>query len=383
MMKRGFTLVEMLIAMSLFTLTSMLASNILVDMVQLEKKASIQNDLYEDLRIIMQQLTREIQSGTIDYEEYYSMDVIQSMNPPDGGPFYGINYGIYASRFYGPGLRFDENEATNPRDLGLECSIPSGDECNVFWTHSADLNTGKNPYNGGNANAFCDVGNFGVCGVVDGAVKRNELYLINNIGTKKTMIAKKLIDGNDYSVGLMHMYGRDLDQNGVIDVFSCGKDFNCYDGGDDDKIFRAIKYPFIQEIGRDYIVNNNIRLAQKDDLENSFNPKTTQFIPISPLRSSVKKLEFIISPVDDPYKAFGEKDMQTQPVVTIILTMGLSEDQEAEYPGEFTDITVQSTVASGMKESIISYPPVKDALRTIDGHGQSWIVDVLGPAGVP
>lgn len=380
MRRRGFTLVEMLIAMSIFTVTTIMASNLLVNMVNLEKKTSIQNNLYEDLRIVLQQLTTEIQNSSIDYEEYYSIDVIQAKHPPAGGPFYGINYGIYASRFYSPGFRFDGGAAQNPRDLGLECSVIVGGECEIYWTHSADLNTGKNPYNNGESNAFCDR-DFGICEVENGVVKRGELYLIDKTGTQKTIIAKKPVTGGSHTVALMRMNGRDLDQNGVVDVFSCAEEFNCYDEGG--PVYTAIKYPFVQAAGRDYIVDNNIRLPQKSDLIQAFAPDSTQFIPISPLRSDIKKMEFIISPVDDPFKAYGEKNMQSQPVVTIILTMGLSAEQEAQYPGTFKDITVQTTVAAGVKEEIVSYPPVNDALRSTGGRGpNSWINDVLGPAGV-
>ena len=98
----------------------------------------------------------------------------------------------------------------------------------------------------------------------------------------------------------------------------------------------------------------------------------------------MKSLQFLISPVDDPYKAYGEQDMQAQPSVTIILKMGLSSEQEAQYPGTFEDITVQTTVAAGVSEAITSYPPVNDALRSTNGNGpNSWIGDVLNPAGVP
>ena len=38
----GFTLVEVLIAISIFTLAAVISSNILVDVVQLEKKSSVQ-----------------------------------------------------------------------------------------------------------------------------------------------------------------------------------------------------------------------------------------------------------------------------------------------------------------------------------------------------
>ena len=119
-MKKGFTLVEVLIAISLFTLIAIISSRIMVDLVQTEKKSSVQNPIYDDAAFIMQQLTNEILGGTIDYEEYYNMNVVKLKNPPAGGPFYGINYGIYSSRFFDPGKSHyppPNNTTSNPDDL--------------------------------------------------------------------------------------------------------------------------------------------------------------------------------------------------------------------------------------------------------------------------
>ena len=162
-MKKGVSLIEVLIAISLFAIVAVVSSNILVDIVQLEKKNSIQNAVYEDLRMMLQMLTKEIQTGTIDYEEYYSYCVIQQA---DVGSFFGINHGVYGSRFYDPGKSLDDNATHNPEDLGLECSFWRDDECEVVYTLSSDLNTGQNPFfgNSADANAFEDIGGVGNCG---------------------------------------------------------------------------------------------------------------------------------------------------------------------------------------------------------------------------
>ena len=47
-MRRGFTLVEVLIAISLFVLTATIASNILINISNLEKK-QYTNVIYEDI----------------------------------------------------------------------------------------------------------------------------------------------------------------------------------------------------------------------------------------------------------------------------------------------------------------------------------------------
>ncbi|MBD3360510.1 hypothetical protein GF366_01780 [Candidatus Peregrinibacteria bacterium] len=378
---KGVTLVEVLIAVGLFAVVATVSGNILVSIVQLEQKSSVQNAIYEDLRIILQQLTNEIQEGTIDYEEYYNYYVIQQ---EEKFALYGINYGVYGSRFYDPGKNLGGTVTRNPTDLGLECSYPEnlgpGDECEVVYTLSVDLNTGQNPFVGDvdKSNAFCD-GDRGQCPATG---ESDHLFLIDNSGTKKTLIARKKTGRDDYGIGLVRMEGMDLDQNGIIDTFSCMEEFNCFGTTEDqaEKLASLIQLPIINNRGD--VFRNKITIPTSDDLETEFDISQsfeTQFVPISPLRSDIQDLRFIINPVEDPYKAYAESKMQSHPSVTIILTIGLSEEAEEDYPGDFEPITVQTTVASGVIGRLDSYPPVND-IR--DKKDPSWIKNVLGPLGL-
>ena len=412
---KGFTLVEVLVAIGLFTVVSTIAASVLVDVVQLQKKSSIQNEIYEDARILMQQLTNEIQSGTVDYEEYYSNYVIQKKKQVvSGDRYYGINYGVYSSRFFDPGRRLDKAASTNPSDLGIECSYPRlGDtaydatkSCEIYFSDSTDLNTGQNPYKNNpgayidrEANAFCDkiVGAPATCpngnsprvtfdvsptGAYSNAHVK-ELYLIDSTGMHKTIVAQRNINatGNcgtstvDCAVGMVKMTGRDLDQNGVIDVFGCDSDYKCFQQDGGKNILAAFKYTFL--IGKDlsYLVNNNISLPQFTDLAEAFDATKSQFVPITPRRANVKALNFTINPVDDPYKAYAETSMQTQPTVTISMTIGLASAYKADYPGAFPDITLQTTVTAGVIGKIDAYPPVNDIMR--ENGKTSWIYNIF------
>jgi prepilin-type N-terminal cleavage/methylation domain-containing protein len=367
---RGVSLIEVLIAVSLFAIVAVLASNILVDVVQLEKKSSLQNAIYEDLRMIMQQLTKEIQNGTIDYEEYYNYYVLQDGDLVDN-VYLGINYGVYGSRFYDPGKSLDpaHDPTKNPTDLGMECSFWRDDECEVVYSLSTDLNTGQNPFFGEKArsNAFCDNEKYGKC---DGGGETDILFLIDNSGTKKTIIGNKAIEGGN-AIGLIRMEGKDFDQNGIVDTFSCKEEFNCVPADKLDPSFRPLDKLFP---GKDYY--DGITVPNKEDLNNAFDPgnvEKTQFVPISPLRGDVS-VKFIIEPLEDPYKAYGETDMQIHPSVTIILTIGLSEAAADAYPGEFEPITIQTTVAAGVIGRIDSYPSIN---HFKEEGGLSWINDVM------
>jgi len=381
--KKAFTLVEVLIAMSIFTLAAIISTNILANTITTQKKTSIQNAIYEDVRIIMQEITKEIQNGTIDYEEYFSSSVIQETTTPK---YYGINYGVYASRFYNPGKRADGIVDKNPQDLGYECSIfDANGNCTVIFTHSLDTNTGNFPYQGdpSESNAFCQNVDGIYCNeIVDNTVTVDQLYIIDSAGKEKTILAKQLIKGDDYALGLMKMTGYDLDQNSIMDVFSCKEDFNCED--DITKIKNKIKYPFIQEAGGQNILReHNIRLASQTTLTQAFSVNTSHFIPISPLRANIVDLKFIIRPLEDPFKAYNETEMQTVPSVTVIMEVGLSKAEEEKYPGEFENFIVQSTIPVGTSQKINTYPPVKDNTRpTKPNNINSWVYEVLNPVGL-
>ncbi|PIR55390.1 hypothetical protein COU74_01310 [Candidatus Peregrinibacteria bacterium CG10_big_fil_rev_8_21_14_0_10_36_19] len=374
--KKGVSLIEVLIAVSLFAIVATISSNILVDTVKLQKKSSLSSTIYEDLRIIVQQITNEVQNGAIDYEEYYNIYVLQNGKSAQD-TYYGINYGAYGSRFYDPGIRIDGATPKNPNDLGVECSypetVPVGEDCQVIYTLSTDLNTGRSPYYGNtdDTNAFCDksIGKCNEPGVID------QLFLIDKTGKKKTILGKKKTSNNDYAVGIMRMDGLDIDQNGVIDTFTCNENFSCIgDGtGEDSKVEAAIKLPFFSTTSA--VKEYGIRLPHASDLEDVFDVNSSQFVPITPLRTTVKDLKFIIKPLDDPYKAYAEEKMQSHPTVTVIITLGLSDLVKDLYPGDFPDVKIQTTIASGVLNRIDSYPPISEVKDK--ANKDTWLKDVF------
>lgn len=385
MSRKGLSLIEVLIAVSLFAVVTMVASTILMDIVQLEKRTTVQNAVYEDLRIMLQILTKEIQSGTIDYDEYYNYCVIQKA---DSSAYFGINHGVYGSRFFDPGKTlepFPSDVTRNPEDLGLECSyMGSGTECEVVYTLSTDLNTGQNPFYGDpdDASAFHDRG-------VEFCVKKGDtfaevdhLFLIDNTGTQKTLISRKKTDIDDWALGMVRMRGIDVDQNGLVDTFTCMDEFTC--NGATGDLMPHIWLPYLDIVGileSDMITTTPIRLPNQSDLVEEFDVDLAQFVPISPMRADIVDLQFIVKPLEDPYKGFAEPDFRTHPTVTIILTVGLSDLAEEDYPGDFEPITVQTTIAAGVTGRIETYPPVNEILLD-PGVSTGWI-DQLGIPNVP
>ncbi|HPU94790.1 MAG TPA: prepilin-type N-terminal cleavage/methylation domain-containing protein [Candidatus Gracilibacteria bacterium] len=335
--KRGFTLMEALIAASVFGMLSIIGATIFINISQSQRSTESYSALYEDARVIMENLANEIRNGTVDYEEYYN---IKYTNPIGGQKYYGINRGVYASRFYDPGytMACDTKEiiqGNNPADLGVEyldenglpttCSNPETDPVTLF-SLSVDKDMGKYQ---GSAMSGND---------------QDELYLISKDGRSKTIIRTQTKGTEDQVLSILRLEGKDTDNNGVIDGFFCNASISGCAG--------ATMSPF----------NDTNKLVAKYIDGESFDTTASPFTPISPLRSTVTDIHFIITPKEDPYKAFDEPDVQIHPSVTIVMTLEPSSTEKTTLPAGQQDqsITVQTTVATGVTSRIKSYPPTKE-----------------------
>ncbi len=345
--KRGFTLMEALIAASVFGMLSIIGATIFINISQSQRSTESYSALYEDARVIMENLANEIRNGTVDYEEYYN---IEYTNPIGGQTYYGINRGVYASRFYDPGYTMDCNtkeiiQGTNPADLGVEyldenglpttCSNPENDPVTLF-SLSVDKDMRKYPYDG-DGQPSTDVS------AMSGN-DQDELYLISKDGRSKTIIKRKKKGTEDQVLSILRLEGKDTDNNGVIDGFFCKASISGCEG--------ATMEPF----------NDGEKLVAKYIDEEPFSTTASPFTPISPLRSTVTDIHFIITPKEDPYKAFDEPDVQIHPSVTIVMTLEPSSTEKTTLPTGQQDqsITVQTTVATGVMSRIKTYPPTKE-----------------------
>lgn len=393
--QKGFTLIEVLIAASLFVVVIAMTTMILFDIITTEKRATILNAVYDDSRVVMEQLATLIHENAIDYDEYYSVNVIQPRladNIP--GIAYGMYHGVYSSRFYDPGLTYDPDTGigsvgTNPENLGVECSDVPVDplapisECTLLYKFSKDKNTGKNPYEGrgedeDTSNAFCDTNIAeaagGNCSLYQSSenstnwpTNADELFLISPDGTRKTIIGKLLIkvnpdpEINDTAIGMLELDGLDSDQNGMMDLFTCAPDYIC-DSTNSDYLVSALEDIFPGILDDDGVLTTlGLKTATRNNKIAVFNPTSSNFVPITPFRSTVADLKFIITPVDDPYKAYAEPNMQSHPSVTILLTMQPSAAEKAKYPGQNPPpIVIQRTVTAGVHGKVESYPPTND-----------------------
>lgn len=399
---QGFTLIELLIAGSIFSVIALIAVSVFINVARANRRIDIENQIYTEGNILMEKLAREVRKGTIDYEEYHNQFILEGN--------YGDNYGEYAKKFYHPGYK---EENTNPKvsdDFGTVCATDRSKEyptdCSEDsqYTPSLDKNTGKNPFDGADdagvsplfisgdagsdqATAFCDNNfktalNNSVNFKCDVSIDKNgniitasdgssttkdfealhfqkELYLINSDGNQKTIIAREVVNDPDkslsnatpstsgdeeYALSLVRLDGTDADQNEVKETWQCSKDFICTSS---------------EKPNSDDLKTTLSHLSLTDTEKNN----GEDFVPLTPSSMNVTSVKFLIAPLEDPRKAFGEDDAEAdyifmQPYVTIVLTVRPSTDASKKIfgdPKNFPTITLQTTVSSRVYNEIKSY----------------------------
>ena len=342
--KRAFTLVEVILASSIFAVVGLIAVTVFVNVIRIQQRVNLENAIYEDARFMMERIAREIRRDTVDYEEYYNKLVEQQP--------YGTEYGCYGTRFYNPG-------SENPPNFGAFCNdeiTPANPSC-VIDKSTLDINTGENPYEGNkfnvplnpkSADAFCDVSYAAAssCGDANEGLQ-HELYLIDSKGAQKTIFALKNISGtSDRVLAMLRLDGEDYDKDGIIEKWTqCSKNFFCCASGFNCPNSLAQVMPSGPEGPLE-----STRVSNGTD-------NYIGFVPISPSRTNIESVSFYIAPLEDPRKAFAEDspDIQQQPHVTVILTVKPAQSVLKNYNGVVPTITLQTTITSRIYNEVKSY----------------------------
>lgn len=361
--KKAFTLVELVISMTVFTVIVTVGSMVYMNTIRTQRKVNLEAAMFNEARAVIDKLSREIRYSAIDYDEYYNQRVIaKSTNAkilPNHPKYYGANFGEYSKNFYNPGLYYTAgtplipnlaiNKGPNDRaGLGAQCSdVNDPPPCTgvaKLLKRTLDLNIGMNYWNAPDkANAFCDVSYNIPCDKDKITYYENdELYLINSTGTQKTIIAAES-DGIDTRVAMLRLEGRDTNTDNIADQWLCAKNFAC-PGAE----FTNPMPPIAPDPG----------ILYKTDLTNVIDVE--YFVPITPNTITIKNLKFIISPLEDPRRAFAEYDdaTQIQPQVTIVLTITPSSTVLENYPDIPPELEVRTTVSSRINQVVKSYSPL-------------------------
>ncbi len=363
MRKKAFTIVELLIALMIFTSVSVIAVNIFVNIMRIQGRIYLENAIYEDARFMMERISREIRNNAVDYEEYFNQGIDETHE-------IGALYGCYAAQFYDPGIGKDGDTPptfTNPGDLGALCNDGTrftGQGC-VLYRPSLDRNTGQFPYlnltssvkNAYDSNAFCPyLHKPGVCSsenTSDKMKRRDTLYLISKDGRRKTIMASKQIGASpdEYALGYLVVEGKDHNTDGIVESWSGSNDHN---PADPNAHYCAAGFDCPD---KDASAPETVLPNLEASLDGPTHGTYTGFIPISPLRTNIVSLDFIVKPVEDPRKAFAEGDFIEQPRVTVLLKVTPSADQLNRYgnPDIAPTITLQNTISSRVQTNVNSY----------------------------
>lgn len=395
MRRSGFTLPEVLVAVSIFAMVSTVVASLYVQSFRESKRSSFQNQVYEDARFVLRRIADEIQQGgTIDYDEYYNQNVVipTGVAPPNSAPFgllnYGQNYGRYFSSFFNPG---------SDKTLGFLCNDnASRNQRNCTpLRRTIDRNTGSNPFIGKYAaqnpfpgeDAFCGTVSYdlaqgapahkGLCNNAKNAPdpaeegkqnvvgNRKELYLISADAGKKTIIVREKIGGTQqdpmYAISILRLDGYDMNNDKIPDSYICNSEFQCR-GGDKfdvpglgtktvdidcfgDLVAQATDLPRKKDLSLDHSGNDTC-----DTKDGSF---SKDFVPISPFRISIKDIFFYITPKENPHYAFAENNAFVQPTVTIKLTV-VPNPEYATLNEEFDPLTLTLTVSTPVKDPVLA-----------------------------
>lgn len=329
--RRSVTLVELLIAASIFAMLLLSASTIFVNMIRTQKRAAIENYLATEGRFLMERMVREIRKGTPDYEQYYRIKVKGDKIGTE--KLYGRSFGSYAFNFFDHGS--DNN--TTYADYRYKCQDGSPGPCvspNNTDTDTLDNDTGKNPTSPIDENAEQSETAFKTGGAPSTADYENpELYLIDSLGKTKTLFSIK-----NGAIWMLRLNGKDDDQDGIAENWVCDADF------------RVINNTPEVECKWTKNISNPSETGTKETITEA------DFVSITPKSIKVTDLHFAIYPAEDPYKAFYEsKKWRTQPRITIVMTLESKDNTGIFGANQPPKVTVQTTVSSQVYYNIPSY----------------------------
>ena len=307
----GFTLIEALVAGSVFVIVMGMVGGILFNAFSTDRKATVSKNLYEETRIALERVAKEVRKGTIDYEEYWSW-----YRQPGGSTGYGKNYGYYGLQFY----RLADFPTQTPSTPGTRSR--SDDNTGLSAGLSAIGNAKDSGYGRCAASLIpsvptgTDPNNFEQC----------ELYIISADGKEKTIfrVSKDMtVTPNEYRLTMLKLTGYDYGADHVA-----ARDAADATDGD----------------------------GQIDTFVSEGDYAGDKFLSIQPDTINIKRLSFFVAPLDDPRKAFANfsNDVQIQPHVTIVISAEPSKKQQSALRGSIPQVTLQTTITGRAQNEVKS-----------------------------
>jgi prepilin-type N-terminal cleavage/methylation domain-containing protein len=359
---RGFTLIELMISITVLGLIMTIASNIYVNFFGSMRNLKAAGTIYNESRFLMERIVKEVRNGTIDYEEFYNQnqrrDLLGDSYDLTKNTTYGQDYCKYNLEFY------DEGE---DGQIGTFDDEPKGELA------------------------------FDALHALDSPIQ-DQLFLINMNGDERTYIKRieekdadgrvmgkigmlKLV-GKDFGIDHINSLDPDLDpsttptcnpdpgeNDGRIDTWLCEDGFNCDENVVTTKFCIEDECTFCTGVAGHIVVTDPA------------NPDENSFVDITPASLDIVDLKFIVSPTDDPRKAFDTDEVQIQPHVTIKIVARANPAIAAQFrSGEVPDIVLESTVSARAMNEIITECNLKQCIVGLSADQPCPLsVGVCGP----
>jgi hypothetical protein len=356
-----FQLVEMIITITIFSTVAIMSTVMVNDTLKSSRRVQSQAFLYSEAQALMDQLTSVIARSGIDYEAYYSKNVLQDRGAPlDEWGWHTPNYGWYEQSFFNPGTGGPGTDGPYDGVVGYHVSCPSDalltfpDDCpdETAEQSQGDRNTGTHPFDPSDSpyafdpsfvsdptfmNAMCESSTES-CDTFDRYIQ-DDLILINDQGDERTVFTLECTDAacNDRRLSKVQLSGTDTDQNGVVDEWECMGKYTCNN--------------VTGENGQR--VPDPLDLTDTDSLLDS--SLQNDFMPITPSVIDVTAFHVYVSPLEDPYLGVAETGLQVQPFITLLITLTLSDEYGSNILGDVPSISLQRTISTGVYGSPDSY----------------------------
>lgn len=344
---KGYTFVELMVAMGIFSVVLVLTTTITINFNNTQKRERARNMLIEETQFLLNRISNMIRDNQIDYAEYYSNSYNSPAQAVEDPVEYGNDPKEYEWRFYYlPTCQYPERHADNTSEDGIACDRfnPSGFDEGFFDSYADN-----------NLPALNDDRDAHAIMAPDGASNadgyhQHELYLISVDGTTKTILKRlsnNIDDDDDGQIDEQKIAfwepGEDL----------TGNDFT--DGGERLGMLQLVAEEDLDDDGElDFIPAVDFQTDGDTDIE------VTDFIPITPKTLDIVDLKFYIAPLDDPRKATDETgtDVQMQPHVTIVITTKPGAAWRRNFAvGEHVSISLQTTISSRVISNVIFPDP--------------------------
>jgi type II secretory pathway pseudopilin PulG len=367
----GYSFIEVLVAVAIFSFVLTITTTIMVNSYNAQKKERIRNMLIEETQFLVNRLSNTIRNNTIDFAEYYAQSR-KGNNWIDIDPNY--LYGKYPKEYewhfyYVEECDIDDTPYTDDLDFDY-CTRENPNNFNegYFDTYS-DNSQGEGTGNDDSSKTALDT--FPIAGILNPHEQR-ELYLISSDGLTKTILRRMdngvdddldgTADEDSQSDALGNVYWTPGLASDGVTPFT--------DGGERLGILELVAQSDYYSIADDDGTPSTPAADPDGILDFEGDPDDFQvynqdiingddFIPISPIGIDITNLQFFITPLDDPRKAFSETsaDMQIQPQVTILITTRPSQRFLRQLPGDPFDISIQTTVVSRTLSNVLFPDP--------------------------